>query len=1180
MRLKCIKLAGFKSFVDATTVQFPSNLTCVVGPNGCGKSNIIDAVRWVLGESSAKNLRGDSMADVIFNGSNSRKPVGKASIELVFDNSDAGLGGEYAGFTEIAIKRQVVRDGSSSYFLNGTKCRRRDITDIFLGTGLGPRSYAIIEQGTISRLIDAKPEELRVFIEEAAGISKYKERRKETESRMKRTRENLARLNDIIEELDRQLQHLKRQSISAEKYKEFKQEERLLKAQLITLKWQYIQTQVSEKNEKISLYEIEFEKEIAGLRSTDAAIEKYRVEHLELTDGFNHVQERFYRIGAEITRQEDQIQYRRQRIQQLSEELKETEQNQLLAQKEVAADEALIQTLSTGIAELEPELKRLQSIAVLSNEDFVSAELAMQNWQTEWDAFNEQAAEPRQQSQVEQSRIDHLEQAIQRLHDRIARLKTESESLSAGPVEQEIEELQYTADDANIRHEELQAKLTELQSSLGVQRDISNQQGKDLDGQRQSLQQLRGRHASLEALQQAALGQTGTGTVQWLVQQGLDKSPRLAEDLKVDSGWETAVETVLGDSLQAISVGDMDTVAGVLESLEQGSVMVVENCEAALSGESSSGEPSSGESRTDNYLLSKVSSKNTVVSALLTGVKTADSLEQALLMRKQLVSNESVITPQGIWIGASWLRVSRDEDANAGVLQRQQELENVSTQLLEMESKVHILESKVDEGREQTQELEQSREGLQNELEQISRQQSEVKAQLSAKQVRLEQFVMRTDRLDQEKSEAEEYLASEKENLSQSRVLLQDALEIMGRDTVKQEELLQARDKNRSELDEARQKSRHDKDFVHQSDIQIQSQRTQLESVKQALSRLRLQGEQLEERKRVISEGLQEAENPIEEMGAQLEELLESKLVVEDELTEARRKLESVEHDLRENESKRHTFEQASQQVRNLLEEQKMQWQGLEVRSKTLQEQLLESQFTLEQLKDGMPEEANESEWEILLEKIGNRISRLGAINLAAIDEYHVESNRKIYLDAQNDDLSEALETLESAIKKIDRETRNRFKETYDKLNSGLQELFPKVFGGGQAYLELTGDDLLDTGVTIMARPPGKRNSTIHQLSGGEKALTSIALVFSIFRLNPAPFCMLDEVDAPLDDANVTRYSRLVEEMSESVQFIYISHNKVAMEMAHSLMGVTMSEPGVSRIVSVDVDEATTLAAV
>ena len=1170
MRLKSIKLAGFKSFVDSTTVQFPSNLTCVVGPNGCGKSNIIDAVRWVLGESSAKNLRGDSMADVIFNGSNSRKPVGQASIELVFDNSDAGLGGEYAGFTEIAIKRQVVRDGSSSYFLNGTKCRRRDITDIFLGTGLGPRSYAIIEQGTISRLIDAKPEELRVFIEEAAGISKYKERRKETESRMKRTRENLARLNDILEELDRQLQHLKRQSISAEKYKEFKQEERLLKAQLITLKWQNIQLQVSEKNDKISQYEIEFEKEIAGLRSTDAAIEKYRVEHLELTDSFNHVQERFYRIGAEITRQEDQIQYRRQRVQQLSEDLKETDQNQLLAQREVAADEAQIQILSTGIVELEPELKRLQSIAVLSNEEFVSAELAMQNWQTEWDAFNEQAAEPRQQSQVEQSRIEHLEQAIQRLHDRMSRLKSESESLSAGPIEQEIEELQCAADESSARHEELHAKLNDLQSSLGVQRDMNNQQGKDLDGQRQSLQQLRGRHASLEALQQAALGQTGTGTVQWLIQQGLDKSPRLAEDMKVDSGWETAVETVLGDSLQAISVGDMDTVAGVLESLEQGSVMVVENREASAIGESG----------TNEFLFSKVSSKNAAISTLLTGVKTADSLEQALIMRKQLASNESVITPEGIWIGASWLRVSRDEDANAGVLQRQQELESVSAQLLEIESEVHFLESKVDEGREQTRELEQSREGLQNELEQVGRQQSEVKAQLSAKQVRLEQFVMRTERLEQEKSETEEHLASEKENLSQSRLLLQDALEIMGRDTERQEKLLQARDKNRSELDAARQKSRHDKDFVHQSDIQIQSQRTQLESVKQALSRLLLQSEQLEERKRVISEGLHEAENPIEEMGAQLEELLESKLVVEDELTEARCKLESVEHDLRENESKRHTFEQASQQVRNLLEQQKMQWQGLEVRSKTLQEQLLESQFTLEQLKEEMPEEANESEWELLLEKIGNRISRLGAINLAAIDEYHVESNRKIYLDAQNCDLTEALETLESAIKKIDRETRNRFKETYDKLNNGLQELFPKVFGGGQAYLELTGDDLLDTGVTIMARPPGKRNSTIHQLSGGEKALTSIALVFSIFRLNPAPFCMLDEVDAPLDDANVTRYSRLVEEMSESVQFIYISHNKVAMEMAHSLMGVTMSEPGVSRIVSVDVDEATTLAAV
>lgn len=1172
MRLKCIKLVGFKSFVDPTTVQFPSNLTCVVGPNGCGKSNIIDAVRWVMGESSAKNLRGDSMADVIFNGSNTRKPVGQASIELVFDNADGSLGGEYAAFSEIAIKRQVSRDGTSSYFLNGTKCRRRDITDIFLGTGLGPRSYAIIEQGTISRLIDAKPDELRVFIEEAAGISKYKERRRETESRMKRTRENLARLNDILEELDRQLQHLKRQSVAAEKYKEFKQEERLLKAQLITLKWQNIQAQVLEKNEKISQHEIEFEKQVAGLRAADAAIEKYRVENVELTDGFNHVQERFYSLGAEISRQEDQIQYRKQRIQQLSHDLQETETNQALARKELAADEAQIQSLSVEIAELEPELNRLKADEGVSSEALIAAEEAMQHWQTEWDAFNQQAAEPRQQAQVEQSRINHLEQAVQRLHDRIGRLKTESESLSAGPIEQELEALQHKADESSSEHEQGQAKLTELLASLANQRDANNQQSKQLDEQRQSLQQLRGRHASLEALQQAALGQTGTGTVQWLAQQGLEKRPRLAEGLKVDSGWEAAVETVLGDSLQALCVDGMDSVASVLESLEQGSLMVIDSRASANTVATAGGSQL-------HTLLSKVSG-DMAVDALLAGIKTADSFEQALSMRQQLAINESVITRDGIWIGAGWLRVSRDEDANAGVLQRQQELESVAAQLAELESRAQLLESQVDEGREQTSMLEESREQLQRDIEQANRQQSDIKAQLSAKQVRLEQFVMRSERLQQEKQEAEEHLGAELESLSQARLTLQDALEIMASDTEKQENLLQQRDKNRSILDEARQKARHDKDAAHRLDIQIQSQRTQLDSVKQALSRLLQQGEQLEQRQQVLSEGLRDAQNPIEDMGMQLEALLENRLIVEEELAEARRKLDSVEYSLREQEKNRHSFDQASQEVRTQLEAQKMAWQGLEVRSKTLQEQLAESQFTLEAVQEGMPEAANEQEWATLLEKMANRIARLGAINLAAIDEYHIESNRKIYLDAQHADLTEALETLEGAIKKIDRETRSRFKETYDKINNGLQELFPKVFGGGQAFLELTGDDLLDTGVTIMARPPGKRNSTIHQLSGGEKALTSIALVFSIFRLNPAPFCMLDEVDAPLDDANVSRYCRLVEEMSESVQFIYISHNKIAMEMAHALMGVTMGEPGVSRIVSVDVAEASALAAV
>ena len=1171
MRLKCIKLVGFKSFVDSTTVQFPSNLTCVVGPNGCGKSNIIDAVRWVMGESSAKNLRGDSMSDVIFNGSNSRKPVGQASIELVFDNSDASLGGEYAGFTEIAIKRQVTRDGSSNYFLNGTKCRKRDITDIFLGTGLGPRSYAIIEQGTISRLIDAKPEELRVFIEEAAGISKYKERRKETENRMKRTRDNLARLNDILEELDRQLQHLKRQSIAAEKYKEFKQEERLLKAQLITLKWQGIKSQLVEIDKNISENQVDLEKEVAGLRSADAAIEKFRVEHVDLTERFNKVQERFYGIGAEITRHEDQIQYRKERIQQLSQELKETETNQMLAQKEQLADEDRIEALGKEISELEPEFKRLQIIAEESTEAYLAAEQAMQLWQTEWDEFNKQAAEPRQQSQVEQSRINHLEQAIQRLHDRIERLKTEAESLSAGPVEQEIEQLQEKTQEADLAHQQLQTQLSDLIVKLDHQRDSNNQLDKKLDEHRQDLQQHRGRYASLEALQQAALGQTGTSMTQWLAEHKIDKQPRLAEKLKVEPGWETAVETVLGESLQAISVNEMDSIAGLLDSLEQGSLMVIDNQAAKQSNES--------QIEDGSWLVSKVSGDESALP-LLAGIKLAESLEQALVLRKHLSLNESIISRDGIWVGPNWLRVSRSEDSSAGVLQRQQEMESLASRVEEMDVMVQDLGTEADEGRNLLQALERNREQLQADLGQMARQQSEIKAQLSARQVRLEQFTMRSERLSKEKQEAEEHLTSEEKNLADARKKLQEALEIMAQDTEKQEALLQVRDQNRSKLDSARQQSRHDKDAAHQMDLQIQSLRTQLESVKQALSRLLQQAEQLVERKRALTESLHDTQNPVEEMESQLGSMLQQRLQVEDELTDARRKLESVEHDLREQEKSRHSYEQSAQEKRNQLEEKKMQWQGLEVRSKTLQEQLLESQFTLEQVLEELPEEANESEWESLLEKMANRISRLGAINLAAIDEYHVESNRKMYLDAQHADLTEALETLEAAIKKIDRETRSRFRETYDKLNSGLQELFPKVFGGGQAYLELTGEDLLDTGVAIMARPPGKRNSTIHQLSGGEKALTSIALVFSIFRLNPAPFCMLDEVDAPLDDANVVRYSRLVEEMSESVQFIYISHNKIAMEMAYSLMGVTMGEPGVSRIVSVDVDEATALAAV
>lgn len=1165
MRLKCIKLAGFKSFVDPTTVSFPSNLCAIVGPNGCGKSNTIDAVRWVMGESSAKNLRGESMTDVIFNGSGGRKPVGQASIELIFDNSDGTLVGEYAGYSEISVKRKVTRDATNTYYLNGNKCRRRDITDIFLGTGLGPRSYAIIEQGMISRLIEAKPEELRVYIEEAAGISKYKERRRDTENRMRRTMENLERLTDIRDELERQLSRLERQSVAAEKYTEFKKEERLLKAQLQALRFQLLDEQAKSKQGIITELELKVESFVTDQVGKDTEIEEYRLQHTEMGDKFNEVQGRFYALGSEIARIEQNIQHAQSRSQELQRDLEQTERDCKEAEQHLLTDTEKTKQWEEELLEIEPELEMIKAAEEDSGDFLQTAEDAMQDWQIEWDSFNQTAAEPRQRAEVEQSKIQHLEQVQSRLLDRIKRLDEERGNLQSSEVDEEIAELSERMAELDIDADAKRAAVEEMGESINEQREQSNSDSETLDQLRNQLSSMRGRHASLEALQQAAMGQQNEAVSEWLSEQGLADKPRLAEQLQVEAGWEMAVETALGNHLQAVCTDSIDDIADVFAKLDQGELVLLD--------------ANSSKAAVDAKSLANFVSGSADVSHFLANVLAAENISEALAMRSSLSAGQSVMTKEGIWIGANWMRVAKDNDAASGVLARKQELEELTAAIAELEEQVEQLSDAMEQRRDNIKDLEQQREAKRREAEDLNRRYGEMRSQVSAKQVQVEQTSMRRQRLDSEITEAKEQMDAEAEALSESRMILQEAIDAMEQDTDKREELLSKRDELREKLDQARQRARHDKDRGHELAIRYQSLRTQLDSMRSGIERLRDQVQRSQDRREQLQATLGENRDPIEEYKMELEERLEDRLSVEGELADARRAVDDVEAKLRQIEQDRSKAEHEIQSVRTRLEQERLFTREVEVQRSTVETQLVDDGFHLPTLLEQLPEDAEEKAMEEELERIGNRISRLGPINLAAIDEYKTESERKTYLDTQNKDLEDALETLENAIKKIDKETRSRFKETFDQVNESLQELFPKVFGGGHAYLELTGDDLLDTGIAIMARPPGKRNSTIHLLSGGEKALTAIALVFSIFRLNPAPFCILDEVDAPLDDANVGRYARMVEEMSKHVQFIYITHNKIAMEMAHQLLGVTMHEPGVSRLVSVDVDEAAELAA-
>ena len=1171
MRLKKIKLAGFKSFVDPTTINLPSNLIGIVGPNGCGKSNTIDAVRWVMGESSAKHLRGESMADVIFNGSSSRKPVGHAAIELVFDNSDGRLGGEYAAYSEISVKRQVSRDGQSRYYLNGVHCRRRDITGIFLGTGLGPRSYAIIEQGMISRLIEAKPDELRVFLEEAAGISKYKERRRETETRIRHAQENLSRLNDIRAEIDKQLQTLQRQAKVAEKYQELKQQERVLKAQLLALRWRVLDAGTHEQQRQIAAHETALEAALAELRKIEALIEQQREQHIEENEAFNQIQGRYYSTGAEIARLEQGLHHARETRQQQQHDLARVEQAWNESQTHFANDDHTITEMTHSLRADESALARTQEVEALSTAALSAAEAVQHTWQQEWDEFNTQASAQLRAAEVERARMQQLEQHLRQLEPRLARLEDEQRGLSTETLEEEITALseQRMMLDEQVAYYE--QEVQDHQAGIAVERDSHNRLASDLNAERGRLQTMKGRHASLEALQQQALGKSGTGAVtSWLKQHHLDDAQRLAQGLKVEAGWERAVEHVLGFHLEAICVQGLDNIASLIGTLQRGKLSVFDF--AATSTVPTILNPLL------NPLLDKVQSPWRL-DALLAGISIADDMSQALALRAQLAPHQSVITREGIWLGNNWLRVVRDADEKAGVLAREQEIKDLQQQMDEMAEKINELENNQRDNQESLRSREVLREQSQNALNDVAHRRSEVRAQISGAQARLEQMLARSSRLHHEIDDVRQQKTSDEQEVGEARQRLEDALGATEGHVLRRDDLMRERDEHRTALEQVRMQARSDRDAAHQVALRIQTVRTQVGATQERMARAQEQIGHLTQRREELMTALAASEQPLQGMATELEQMLGRRLAVETELAQARRRVEECDHILRQASNEHQAAEQKVQRTRGELDQLRMHWQEVKVRRETLQEQLAETGFVLDELFAAMPAEASEGEWQGEVERIVQQIQRLGAINLAAIDEFAAQSERKAYLDAQNADLTEALTTLENAIRKIDRETRDCFKDTFDKVNTGLQAMFPRLFGGGQAYLELTGEDLLDTGVTVMARPPGKRNSTIHLLSGGEKALTAVALVFAIFELNPAPFCMLDEVDAPLDEANVGRFCKLVKEMSERIQFVYITHNKATMEMAEHLMGVTMHEPGVSRLVTVDVEEAVKLVA-
>lgn len=1177
MRLESIKLAGFKSFVDPTTVAFPSNLTAIVGPNGCGKSNIIDAIRWVMGESSAKQLRGQSLDDVIFNGCHTRKPLGKAAIELNFDNSDASLGGQYSSYTQISIRREITREGQSIYSLNGTRCRRRDIRDIFLGTGLGPRSYAIIEQGMISRIVEAKPEELRAYIEEAAGISKYKERRRETELRLEHTQENLNRLNDLREELSKQLKHLQRQANTAERYKTLKQEERLLKAQLQTLRYQAFQKKLQAQLTEIQCVEEQLHTSQLEQQHLSAQIVADRAQQTQTRLNCNTFQTEYYELGNNITRLEENLRTQTTQLQQNQQELADLSKKKLVLEQQCQSSETNQIQIKQTLSELQQKQNELQVAAEQSQSLLKVAEKNYAEWQTKWEKIQTSFSELKQQQHIAATQNHYHQQQSQTLNLRIERLQQDHDEQSKILISQNEQPEDLNEVLAQVVEKQTQCKTQREQIAQQIleQRSHLQQATKELDQLKSRLQITQGEYASLMALQQEALGKREHTLLQWFKKHNLTEQPRLAQLLQVESGWERAVELALNQHIQAVCFTDRDSLDDFLTNPPPNTVSLMTKsmpCEHFAS------------TFQNQLALAPISSKFTApwpLEHLLAGVYVAETMSEALKHTKQLKSYESIITREGICLGNHWIRLTAAGDDKAGLLQREREIVQLQKIQQDTQKQLDKKQAYFLHTQKQLKELEEAQTLQQKHYAELIAQQADLSARQTVQHARINQAKQRIQVIQQELQETKQLNETTQGKLQQTceeQKIADIQLQQMEKQRLAH---LENKESLHSQLNESVRVNKAYEAEFHQLELSLQAADHQLKAELASLSNVKQQQLQLEQRLSQLHKILNVVENPISSLEQQLNHHIDKKNKLGLQLKESQTQLETIDNRIKYTEDQLQTLETNLNLDRDALEQHRLLSQELRVRAKTLEEQLQEEGYELEKLLAEIPsEQIDIAECETQLTKLTQRIEQIGAVNLAALEEQQLVSEREKYLEDQFKDLTAALEMLQTAIQKMDKETRNRFKETFDKVNQNFTTLFPRLFSGGIASLQLQESDLLNSGICIMAQPPGKRNSSIHLLSGGEKALTATALVFSFFQLNPAPFCMLDEVDAPLDDTNVLRFCKLVKEMSNEVQFIFISHNKVAIEMAHHLAGVTMHEPGVSRMVAVDLEKAIAMAEV
>ncbi len=1169
MRLSSIKLSGFKSFVDPTNFQVPGQLVGVVGPNGCGKSNIIDAVRWVLGESKASELRGESMQDVIFNGSTHRKPAGRASVELVFDNNDGKASGQWGQYAEIAVKRTLTRDGTSTYYINGQPVRRRDIQDIFLGTGLGPRAYAIIGQGMISRIIESRPEELRVFLEEAAGVSKYKERRRETENRLHDTRENLLRVEDILRELNANLEKLEAQAAVATKFHALQadQEEKQ------KLLWLLRKTEAENEQKKyfrdMEQAQTDLEEQTAKLRHVELSLEQMRQAHFAVGDRLHTAQGHLYQTNAEIGSLEAQIKFvleSRTRLQsQLATLTAQRDQWQSQAQEYTEQ----IEEAEFNLEELSAKVEQSQMMAEQKAEALPALDQAWREAQVKSTESRARIMQAQQQLELESAHQRNASNILTGLATRRERLQQEKNGLSL-PDSSHLANLK-------LQLEEKQQALEEL----GYQLEEALEQQPKLEQERQAAQtqvntetaanaQLEARLNALRQMQERVQTQ---GKVQpWLQKHELDTLPRLWQKLNIEAGWETALESVLRERTSALQMSNIDWAKAFFSDAPPAKL--------ALYAPSTAVPPAALEIAGLTPFLSLLKLNDPGLRAVLQdwlhNVYLAEDTASAFADRAKLPAGGSFVTRQGHVITQGSVRFYAADAEQDGMLGRQQEIDNITKQLraqqmLADEARARAVRAdaavanqgrQLTEYRARNQSLTQSVHTLQLEVVKLS----EVEARFNQRSGQIE-----TDLAEIAAQEAEQ-MQVKLESEEKFEQLDMELGNLQGEHEDGQTAFLQQEQR----LADAREQLRELERAAQEAQFAEKSQRSKIEELRRNIATATTQAAQVAASLLAGQQELASLEAGAANDG--LQDLLQRRTEQEKALSDARHELDQITQQLRSSEEQRMQAERSLQPQRDKIMEMQLKEQAARLNQEQYAAQLAEVNADEAALSEKLHPDMKPSYLQGEVTRLSNAIAGLGAVNLAALDELAQASERKQFLDAQNADLTEAINTLEDAIQKIDKETRELLQDTFDRVNGHFSELFPILFGGGQARLIMTGDEILDAGVQVMAQPPGKKNATIHLLSGGEKALTATALVFSMFRLNPAPFCLLDEVDAPLDDANTERFCRMVKRMSDQTQFLFISHNKIAMEMANQLIGVTMQEQGVSRIVAVDMEAAANFA--